>query len=644
MLLATTSSNDTFGPSVFLGDVLLMAFERNGRVEYLDESVTLHRDVLKIQSAQATLIHFPIMLRLLSSLSTRFNLLGHGEDLDEIMRILPLAIRDGHASVHDRFELSCFWASVSRTADHSSISTAYESAMSLMQSSLVIAPTLEIQHTRLVTMRGLCETMPLEYASYQIHTGRVERAIETLERGRALLWSEMRGLRTSIDRLREADPSLAEQFVAINEEIKALIMSVSPDSNTSETDDGGASSRQGMDPFGRLVTRQRKLLEERDVLISRIQELPCLENFLKATPFDTLRSAASHGPVIIINHCEWRSDIIILLRDSPPSLIPTAGDFNDRATKLKDRLLEARKGDLNSKRYQRALSSILRELYELIGRPVIESLRILGIPEQSRVWWCPTSIFCHLPLHAMGPIPTDGVVKRFFSDLYIPSYTPSLSTLIESRKPSTSNRPSLLLVAQPDESLPGAQGEVEVVQALSTRLPVESLILERATPTTVAEALRRHQFVHLVCHGSLQTGKPFDASFKLHKGMRLALLDIVRCRIPAAELAFLSACHTAELTQESVADEALHLTAAVQYCGFRSVVGTMWEMADTDGRDLAENFYRSMFSGGDGQGPQAEGMSYYEMSAKALRNSVRKLRKKKGMTLERWVNFVHYGA
>ena len=57
--------------------------------------------------------------------------------------------------------------------------------------------------------------------------------------------------------------------------------------------------------------------------------------------------------------------------------------------------------------------------------------------------------------------------------------------------------------------------------------------------------------------------------------MRSQLLD--------AEFAFLPACHAAELTDESIADKALHLAAAMQFCGFRSVVG-MWAMADMDGR------------------------------------------------------------
>jgi CHAT domain-containing protein len=91
------------------------------------------------------------------------------------------------------------------------------------------------------------------------------------------------------------------------------------------------------------------------------------------------------------------------------------------------------------------------------------------------------------------------------------------------------------------------------------------------------------------------------------------------------------------MTEGSVMDEGLHLAAAVQYCGFRSVVGTMWAMADIDGRDLAKYFYKELFS-------DSRGILYHERSAKALQFAVKKLRRKRGITLERWVNFVHYGA
>ncbi|KAI9444069.1 hypothetical protein H4582DRAFT_1919092 [Lactarius indigo] len=67
----------------------------------------------------------------------------------------------------------------------------------------------------------------------------------------------------------------------------------------------------------------------------------------------------------------------------------------------------------------------------------------------------------------------------------------------------------------------------------------------------------------------------------------------------------------------------------MQYCGFRS---------DTDGRDLSKSFYKSLFSS------QETSARYYERSAEALRDATKKLRGKRGVRLERWVNFVHYGA
>ena len=70
----------------------------------------------------------------------------------------------------------------------------------------------------------------------------------------------------------------------------------------------------------------------------------------------------------------------------------------------------------------------------------------------------------------------------------------------------------------------------------------------------------------------------------------------------------------------------------MQYCGFRSVVGAVWEIADADGRDLAKIFYRSLFSSRETDVP------YHERSAGALRDATQRLKGKRGINLE------HYGA
>ena len=64
----------------------------------------------------------------------------------------------------------------------------------------------------------------------------------------------------------------------------------------------------------------------------------------------------------------------------------------------------------------------------------------------------------------------------------------------------------------------------------------------------------------------------------------------------------------------------------------------MWEMADDDASVVAGSFYRSVFSN------RWQGVPYYERTAEALRDAVNVLRSERGMALERWVNFVHYGA
>ena len=88
----------------------------------------------------------------------------------------------------------------------------------------------------------------------------------------------------------------------------------------------------------------------------------------------------------------------------------------------------------------------------------------------------------------------------------------------------SSEGPSLLLVARPSPSLPTVDADIQVVWALN--IEATSLISEAATVTMVIDAFRHHRYVHFACYGTLEAGKPF-----------------------------LSACHTAEVTEGSIADE-----------------------------------------------------------------------------------------
>ncbi|KAI0265340.1 CHAT domain-containing protein [Gloeopeniophorella convolvens] len=583
----------------------------------------------------------------------RFLLLHRQEDLEETLSMYEATCKRLGPDEAWRQGFIDHWPRLARQTGHPSALRAYESAMLAMQHIVESGPNLQAQHTFFKHGNARGTRTSLDYASYQIEKNQLQVAVEILERGRSLLWCMMRGLRAPIGHLRAVNPDLADKYLSVTHDLESVTTESSVLYRGSSA--GASSSSNSIkaleeDSFGRVFEAQRQLLRERKVVISQIRALPGFAHFLAAAPFHSLQIAASSGPIVIINHCEWRSDILIIVHGAPLTHIRLGDDFYATTIALSSYLLEARSSEdgLDSEEYEKALRFVLHELYLLIGRQVIDRLDRLGVPRRSRVWLYPTSVLCSLPLHAMGPIPSDSETdpcKRYFSDIYVCSYTPTLGALIESRAPTggraphQSLDPSLLIVAQPDDpSLKDVSKEIASIESVPGIL-VSKLVSGKATRQSVTEGLKEHNMVHFACHGLLKEDKPFEASFKLHGGDRLTLLDIIRSRAPNAELAFLSACHTAELADRKQPDEMLHLAAAMQYCGFRGVVGTMWEMADLDGKDMAKNFYHRLLSPRwDASVPIAK------RSAKALQYAVQKLRLKRGITTERWVNFVHYGA
>jgi CHAT domain-containing protein len=162
------------------------------------------------------------------------------------------------------------------------------------------------------------------------------------------------------------------------------------------------------------------------------------------------------------------------------------------------------------------------------------------------------------------------------------------------------------------------------------------LLGEQANRETLLSRLQQYPWVHFACHGHLAAKEPFLSSFQLHDNEWLTLADLIKARLPDAELAVLSTDSSAEIDVDDTPDEVIHLAAALQFCGFRSVVGTLWAMADIDGPDVAEDFYRYMFR-------EPGGMGDFRDSAMALNHATREMRRR-GVPVDRWANFVHIGA
>ncbi|KAG2357803.1 hypothetical protein BDR07DRAFT_1463318 [Suillus spraguei] len=140
----------------------------------------------------------------------------------------------------------------------------------------------------------------------------------------------------------------------------------------------------------------------------------------------------------------------------------------------------------------------------------------------------------------------------------------------------------------------------------------------------------------------LQTLAPFGRrqialgrTWRISKGKPLTLLDIMKNNAPQAEFSFLSACHT-DASDEKTPDEVIHLTAGLQFSGFKSVIGTLWAIDDALAKYVVQAFYENMFKN------LKEGVMDCTKAASALNHATATSTvKKKKVPLEQIIVFIH---
>ena len=622
-----------------LATALLQRFFASNQQSDLEESISLYRQSLSL--CPQGLPERSIQLgNLAKALEARYTHLQTAEDLEEEMDLLREAATEDLGIARPSVQLEAARMLAERARHHNRTADAFEGYQRYMrhlQRVLVMSPTLDMQHNT-VGDRGM---VPLDAASYAIEKGDLKRAVEILEQGRALLWAEVRQLRTPLERLADVNKSLYDAFVATTRALEALSLRAAPSEwNAASADPDG-------DLYGEMLKEKRALTEKLNIIIEKIRSVPNFKDFLRAKSFAALQAAAAEGPVVIINRSQYRSDVLIVLHDKDPVSVDLSRNFFSDVSSLAYELLDARHQlGTNPKKYNRVLRNTLQQTWDILVGPVVDKLKELGVEEGSRMWWCPTSMVSALPLHAAGPAATGAGSKKktYLCDLFVSSYTPTLTALIEARTSSTAQsspaRPALLAVAQVAESLTKVEAEIDFLKNLAG-CDVKLLVNDEARRETVLAGLQQRSWAHFACHGTLKSGQPFNSAFILANDERLTLLEIIKSRLPDAEFALLSACHTAEQTADSASEEVLHLAAAMQFSGFKSVVGTMWQMVDEDGPELAKSFYQEMLSKANSEHyPLEQG---FKRAARALCYATKGMRKKR-VELERWVNFVHIGA
>lgn len=185
-----------------------------------------------------------------------------------------------------------------------------------------------------------------------------------------------------------------------------------------------------------------------------------------------------------------------------------------------------------------------------------------------------------LPLHAAGIYKGNHQVCG--ADFIVSSYTPSISALIKSSEgfePIPHKDLRALAYSEPNVPgqipIPDVEEEVQMVAGmlLSASATVLNTVDAVPTPALILDQLPAAHILHLACHGQ-QHRDPLQSCFVLCDGP-LTILELMKVDLPNAMIAFLSACETAKGDQNQP-DQSVHLAASMLFCGFRSVVATMW--------------------------------------------------------------------
>jgi CHAT domain-containing protein len=200
--------------------------------------------------------------------------------------------------------------------------------------------------------------------------------------------------------------------------------------------------------------------------------------------------------------------------------------------------------------------------------------------------------------------------------------------------------PELLVVAQPSADgqacLPGVVKEVDLIQdMLSSRVAVTSLVSQEATVEKVIKGIQNTSWAHFACHGKQDRTHPTESALLLAGDTQLTLSHISDLNLANKDMAFLSACQTAQ-GDEELSDEAVHLAAGMLTAGYRGVIATMWSVGDEDAPKVARDVYGHIFNKQGGPDPRE--------AAVALARAVERLRVEEKAPFLSWVPYIHLGV
>ncbi|KAG1718332.1 CHAT domain-containing protein [Suillus lakei] len=616
-----------------LSSALCSRFTQTSENEDIKEAIALCEESLAALPPLHPDRHYSYV-RLREAYMSRYKIQHNHADLLLAMKNFRLASTHPTQGFPQRIRVAIDWALQAEVYQHESALEAYHTCLQLFDNHVITRSSIISRRDAATAFHG-AQSLPVDAASCAMRRNDLQRAVELEEQGRGQQWSLASRLRTPLDDLKSANLPLAYKLPELGKRL---------------SDAQGSTGSTGRAAADLAAIEYRKLMEEWETVAGEIRNLQGFSQFLLPPSYEDLQVAARHGPVIILIASRYSCDAIIVPTSGQPHHVPfpslTLRDLkilkNNFATVIRN---TAR---LGPKEPRTALIALLRKIWDEVMLPIVKVLqRDLRLPGRSRIWLCPTAAFTSIPLHAAHPFrpKADGHGQELsLEDIYICSYTPTLSALIRARQMMNLTRVPTSFVAI-GQGQPGAgQGEALLTVDSEPEL-VCSLVPAMANPATLSgdaatragalEALQCNTWVHLACHGKQDRKQPYYSHFAM-RDKPLTLLDIMDNNAPHAEFAFLSACHTA-VGDEETPDEVIHLAAGLQFSGFKSVIGTLWVVDDAVAKHVVEGFYENVFKDlEEGDMPDCT------KAAWALNKATYAV--KKEVPLEQRIVFIHIGV
>jgi hypothetical protein len=509
-----------------------------------------------------------------------------------------------------------------------------------------VIPPFKSRDDAVVLLGKLGEMFSLLPTVY-LNAGRTPMAtLEVLENFRGIIASLMVDAKSDVSILKDEQPELWSQYTNFRDQIAQQSPNTASTLEVDFTQSYTASSRQ-----------YQRLYEKLHHLRSQIRKFPGFENFLLPPKGTEIMNLARDGPLVCFNVNSWGKHAFLVTSSSIevinlPNLDPQYVQeivtlFNVRSNPEKR---DAHMIDSDDDEDVATSSpGLLLHLWDNAVKPILDKLGLLReancAEKISRIWWVGGGMMSLMPLHAAGEH-TLSSVENTLSHV-VSSYSPSLKMLqfLRGKPPISLDNETrkLLIVSMP--TTPGGHAplntetEVAAIKMHSHGLAAVTH-LTQPTKQDVLKELSSCTLAHFACHGSVNALEPVKSSLVVGKDTEEHLtvdeaMDVIIHT--GANIAYLSACSTAETKARNLINESIHLASAFQLAGFQHVIATLWRADDGTAVEIASKFYELLFKE---QTITGATISY------ALHRAVLQYRVMYGSAADvlKWASFIHLGA